>query len=262
MLELKGVSKAFFKGTVNERVALEDVSLELLRGDFAMILGSNGSGKSSLFNAICGKFELDSGQVFLDGKRIDPLPDYKRALEIGRIMQDPMKGTAPGMTIEENLSLAYTRKAKKSFFAVSKKDRGVFRQALEGLGMGLEDRLTDKVGLLSGGQRQAVALLMATIAEPKLLLFDEHTAALDPAAAKKVMEMTVAVAHQKQIAAMVITHDINAAIMHGNRILMMNEAKIALDIASGQKKELTPEKLLELYSQKSNTPLPDRVILG
>lgn len=254
-LELKKVNKTFFSGTVNEKTALRDISFRLSKDDFVTIIGSNGSGKSTLFNAICGTFFIDSGSILLDGKEIKNIPDYKRAYFIGRIFQDPMKGTAPHMTVEENLSLAYGRKAGKSFFAVNRRDCKKFKELLAMLDLGLEDRMTTKIGLLSGGQRQAVSLLMSAIAEPKLLLLDEHTAALDPATAKKVLDITISVVEKTGNAAMMITHDIRAALDVGNRTIMMDEGRIILDISGEERKGMTVEKLLQLYSKESKKQL-------
>jgi putative ABC transport system ATP-binding protein len=253
MLELINVSKTFFPGTINERKALKSINLKLEPGDFITIIGSNGAGKSTLFNAICGSFPIDSGSILLGGKEIKKLPDYKRSLSIGRLFQDPMKGTAPHLTIEENLSLAYGN--SRHFFAVNRKNRAKFRELLSALELGLEDRMTTKIGLLSGGQRQAVSLLMATISEPKLLLLDEHTAALDPATAKKVLEITVSIVEQSRTPTMMITHDIRAALEVGTRTIMMDEGRIILDIKGEERKNMTVEKLLQLYSKESKKQL-------
>ena len=255
MLELINVSKTFFPGTINERKALLDINLSLEAGDFITIIGSNGAGKSSLFNAICGSFPIDSGSILLDGKEFKNFPDFKRALSIGRLFQDPMKGTAPHLTIEENLSLAYGSKGGRHFFAVNRKNREKFRELLAALELGLEDRMTAKIGLLSGGQRQAVSLLMATISEPKLLLLDEHTAALDPATAKKVLEITVSIVDKSKTPTMMITHDIRAALEVGTRTIMMDEGRIILDIRGEERKNMTIEKLLQLYSKESKKQL-------
>jgi putative ABC transport system ATP-binding protein len=215
-----------------------------------------------LFNAICGKFAVDAGAVILDGEDVTRAPDYKRALDIGRIQQDPAKGTAPGMTIEENLSLAYTRKAGKSFFAVSKRDRAIFSERLAALDMGLEARLAAKAGSLSGGQRQALALLMATIAEPKLLLLDEHTAALDPVAAGKVMAVTMAAARENKVTTLMITHDISEALANASRVLMMDAGQVILDISGDGKKNLTVAELLRLYNNQAKKELAtDRILM-
>ncbi len=262
MLRLENVKKTFYPGTPNEKKALNGVSLHLEPGDFVTIIGSNGAGKSTLFNAIGGTFWLDSGSIYLDGKNITAWKDYRRAFDIGRLFQDTLKGTAPNMTIEENLALAYTRKAKKSLFAVSRRDRDYFRSLLQQLDLGLEDRLKAKVGQLSGGQRQAVSLLMCTIAEPKLLLLDEHTAALDPATAEKVLKITVDLVRNGHITTMMITHDIQAALSIGNRTIMMDDGQIILDISGKEREEMTVERLLTCYSEASKKKLAnDRMLL-
>ena len=263
MLELDNIKKTFHPGTVNEKKALTGVTLKVDKGDFITIIGSNGAVKSTLFNAICGSFPIDSGKITLDGKDITAMPDYKRALDIGRLFQDPMKGTAPNMTIEENMSLAYCRKAQKSFFAVNKRDSDYFRELLSQLGLGLEDRMKTKIGLLSGGQRQAVSLLMSTISDPKLLLLDEHTAALDPATAAKVLDITVNIVNKTQTATMMITHDMKAALRLGNRTIMMDDGNIILDISGEKRASMTVDDLLGLYSEKSRKQLTnDRMLLG
>ena len=263
MLRLNNIKKTFHAGTVNEKKALDGVTLNVDEGEFVTILGSNGAGKSTLFNAICGSFMIDSGSISLGGKDITNMPDYKRALNIGRLFQDPMKGTAPNMTIEENLAMAYSRKAKRSFFAVNKRDSAYFRELLVKLDLGLEDRMTTKIGLLSGGQRQAVSLLMSTISGPELLLLDEHTAALDPATAKKVLDITVDIVNRTKTATMMITHDMNAALRLGTRTIMMDEGKIILDISGDERKNMTVENLLELYSKESKKRLAnDRMLFS
>lgn len=261
MLELDNIKKTFHPNTVNEKKALNGISLKVDNGDFITIIGSNGAGKSTLFNAICGSFMIDEGKILLDGKDITRCPDYKRAFDIGRLFQDPMKGTAPNMTIEENMSLAYCRKAQKSFFAVNKRDTNYFRELLAQLDLGLEDRMKTRIGLLSGGQRQAVSLLMSTISDPKLLLLDEHTAALDPATAKKVLDITVDIVGRTQTATMMITHDIRAALKLGNRTIMMDEGKIILDISGETRENMTVDELLSLYSKESKKQLAnDRML--
>jgi putative ABC transport system ATP-binding protein len=254
-LELINVSKTFFPGTINERKALKDITLSLESGDFLTIIGSNGAGKSTLFNAICGSFMIDRGSILLDGKEISNMPDYKRAVSIGRLFQDPMKGTAPHLTIEENLSLAYGNKGGKHFFAVNRKNRAKFRELLSALELGLEDRMTTKIGLLSGGQRQAVSLLMATISEPKLLLLDEHTAALDPATAKKVLAITVSIVAQTQTPTMMITHDIRAALEVGTRTIMMDEGRIVLDIKGEERMNMTLKSFCSYIPKRAKKQL-------
>ena len=252
MLEIKNVSKTFAKDTVNEHKALNNINLTLNDGEFVTIVGSNGAGKSTLFNMICGTFEQDKGRIILDGKDISFMPEHKRARLVGRVFQDPMKGTAPNMTIEENLALAYSR-AGSSFFsqAIGKKKREYFREHLARFDMGLEDRMKTKIGLLSGGQRQVVTLLMCTIVTPKLLLLDEHTAALDPVTADKVMKITNNIVKENNITTMMITHNMRDAITHGNRLIMMWEGKIILDIQGEEKKKLTVKDLLDKFEEAS-----------
>lgn len=263
ILSIKNITKAFNKGTTNEKIALNKLSFELEKGDFVTMLGSNGAGKSTLFNAILGTFYVDSGSIVLDGKNITYMKDYKRAMDIGCLFQNPLRGTAPNMTIEENLSLAYGRKASKSFFAMNKKDSDYFRQLLAELDLGLEDRMKTKIGLLSGGQRQAVSLLMSTISKPKLLLLDEHTAALDPQTAEKVLKITKKIVERDKISTMMITHNINSALAYGNRTIMMDDGKIILDIKGVERDNMTVEKLLECYSGASNKQLAtDRMLFS
>jgi len=264
MLTLNNISKTFFKNTVNEKKAIDNISLHLDRGEFVSILGTNGAGKSTLFNAISGSFLTDSGNIYLDGKNITGLCEHRTAKIIGRMFQDPLKGTAPNMTIEENLSLAYSKTSKFSLSAgVKRKDRIYFKEILSTLGLGLEDRLKTKVGLLSGGQRQALTLLMATIVTPKLLLLDEHTAALDPATAKKVLKITNDIIYKDNITTFMITHNIANALSMGTRTIMMDEGKIVLDIKGEERNNMTAEGLLKLYSQKNNKQLDnDRILFS
>lgn len=262
MLDLRNVSKTFYPGTVNEKKALNCINLHLEQGDFVTIIGSNGAGKSTLFNAIAGSFFIDNGAILLDNRNITADPDYRRAYDIGRLMQDPMKGTAPSMTIEENLALAYTRKSKKGLFALNKSDASHFREILAALDLGLENRMKTKVGHLSGGQRQAITLLMCTISSPKLLLLDEHTAALDPAAAQKILKITTDIVNENKITTMMITHDIKAALSLGNRTIMMDEGEIILDIKCEKREKLTVEELLTYYSMERKKQLTnDRMLL-
>ena len=249
MLRLENISKTFHPGTVNEKAALKNVELHLAPGDFVTILGSNGAGKSTLFNAIAGAFPPDSGKVILDGRDITALPDYKRSKFIGRLFQDPLRGTAPNMSIEENLALAYMRAAHGTspFSRISKADRAGFREKLAQLELGLEDRMDTPVGLLSGGQRQALTLLMATLVTPKLLLLDEHTAALDPATAEKVLELTRRIVAENRITCLMITHNLSSALALGSRTILMQEGRIALDIAGPQRQTMTPDDLLHLF---------------
>ena len=265
MLKLSNISKTFGIGTVNEKTALRDVSLHLEAGDFVSVLGSNGAGKSTLFGAIAGTFTPDTGSVILDGKDITRLPDYKRSKFIGRMFQDPLKGTAPNMTIEENLALAYLRAShqRSPFSMVTKKDREDFRERLCQLGLGLEDRMKHPVGLLSGGQRQALTLLMATLVTPKLLLLDEHTAALDPGTAEKVLELTQKIVKEHNITCLMITHNIATALELGNRTIMMNDGRIVLDLKDDARKGLTTEALLEMFRHSPSTSLnDDRIIFS
>ena len=265
MLSIEHVSKTFNPGTVNEKKALEDVSLHLERGDFVTLIGSNGAGKSTLFTAIAGGFVPDSGRIVLDGRGITFLPDYRRSREIGRLFQDPLKGTAPRMTIEENLALAYLRASKGGggiFSTIKAKDRDFFREKLATLGLGLEDRLTQPVGLLSGRQRQALTLLMATLVTPKLLLLDEHTAALDPATAEKVLELTKKIVAQQNITCMMVTHNISSALELGNRTIMMDGGRIVFELSGEERRNMTVEELLRRFKQQTNRQLDnDRMLL-
>ena len=265
MLELKNVGKTFNAGTVNEKVALQGVNLTLAPGDFATIVGSNGAGKSTLFNAIAGSFLPDTGTILLDGQDITFWPDYKRSKGIGRMFQDPLKGTAPHMTIEENLALAYLRASGHTspFSRISKTDRAQFAERLAALGLGLEDRMKQPVGLLSGGQRQALTLLMATLVTPKLLLLDEHTAALDPATADKVLALTKQIVAEHKITCLMITHNMHDALSLGNRTLMMDAGRIVLDIAGPERAGLTVPDLLLRFSKQAGHDLDDdRVLLS
>ena len=266
MLKLNNVSKTFNPGTVNEKKALEQVSLHLEAGDFVTIVGSNGAGKSTLFNAIAGAFYVDEGSVVLAGEDITFKPEYKRSREMGRLFQDPMRGTAPNMTIEENLALAYLRTAKhqNAFFSrTSKADKAMFREQLALLGMGLEDRMRQPVGLLSGGQRQALTLLMATMVPPKVLLLDEHTAALDPATAEKVLEITKEVVARNQITTLMVTHNMQHALDLGNRTLMMDSGRIILDIKDQERAGLAVSDLLERFRAGAGKQLDnDRILLS
>ena len=262
MLKLENIHLTFNPGTVNEKKALEGLNLQLEKGDFVTILGSNGTGKSTLFNTIAGTYRPDSGKVYLDGKDITSLPDYKRSKDIGRLFQDPLKGTAPNMTIEENLALAYLRAnhATSPFSMISKKDRAEFREKLSMLGLGLEDRMNQPVGLLSGGQRQALTLLMATLVTPKILLLDEHTAALDPGTAEVVLELTKKIVAENGITCLMITHNLASSLELGNRTIMMRSGRIALDIKNEQRQGLTPDDLLKLF--RSQGLDNDRIMLS
>lgn len=264
MLEIKNVSKCFGRGTANEHQALKNLNLKLRQGDFATVLGSNGAGKSTLFNMICGNVQPDEGRILLDGKDITFLPEHKRALQIGRIFQDPMMGSAPSLTIEENLALAYSKQKKRSFsFAVSAGERKAFRERLSEFEMDLENRMQTKVGLLSGGQRQVVTLLMATLVPPKLLLLDEHTAALDPGTAEKVMRITNEIVNRDRITTMMITHNMDQALVTGNRTIMMDGGGILFDMSQKEREGLTAGALVELYAeQKKRSFANDRMLLG
>ena len=264
MLELKNVSKAFNPGTVNEKKALDGLSVSLADGDFVTIVGSNGAGKSTLFNAVAGDFYVDEGSVTLDGRDITYLPAYRRSRQIGRLFQDPMRGTAPHMTIEENLALAYLRTAKhqRAFFSrVSRADKAFFREQLSRLDMGLEDRMRQPVGLLSGGQRQALTLLMCTMVPPKLLLLDEHTAALDPATAEKVLALTREIVEEHHITTLMITHNMKNALELGTRTFMMDGGRIVLDIQGQERQGLTVEDLLERFRAGAGKELDNDRIL-
>ena len=261
MLDISHISKTFNPGTVNEKKALTDLSLHLDAGDFVTIIGSNGAGKSTLFNAISGSFFVDSGSICVDGVDVTFMPEYKRAKHIGRLFQDPMRGSAPGMTIEENLALAAG--SGGWFSHMTKKDRENFREKLALLNMGLEDRMKQPVGLLSGGQRQALTLLMATMVPPWLLLLDEHTAALDPATAEKVLEITRQVVSENHITTMMVTHNMQDALALGNRTLMMNEGRILFDVSGEERKGLTVKDLLERFKTEAGKGLDnDRMLLG
>ncbi len=252
MLEIKNVSKTFNPGTINEKRALSNLSLSLSDGDFVTVIGGNGAGKSTLLNAVAGVWPVDSGAILIDGENVTGMPEYKRAKYIGRVFQDPMMGTAPNMQIEENLALAMRRGKKRGLkWGVTSAEREVYREKLATLGLGLEDRLTAKVGLLSGGQRQALTLLMASLQTPKLLLLDEHTAALDPGTAKKVLELSDKIISENKLTALMITHNMTDAIRHGNRLIMMDRGRIVLDISGEEKNRLTKADLLERFAEKT-----------
>ena len=261
MLQINNISKTFNPGTVNEKKAVSGLSLHLAEGDFVTIIGSNGAGKSTLFNAVCGDFYTDSGSIILGGKDITFQPSYVRSKDIGRLFQDPMRGSAPGMTIEDNLYLAAG--SGGSFSHISRADRERFREKLALLGMGLEDRMKQPVGLLSGGQRQALTLMMATMVPPKLLLLDEHTAALDPGTAAKVLEITKNVVAEHNITTMMITHNMTDALELGNRTLMMDSGRIVLDIKGEEREGLTVPDLLERFRSGAGKKLDnDRILLS
>lgn len=248
MIILENITKTFGKGTINEMKALDDVTFHGKAGEFITIIGSNGAGKSTLMNCIAGVFPVDGGRIILGGNDVTRLPEHKRALRIGRVFQDPMKGTAFDMTIEENLSIAYNKTRKRGLQpGISRADREMFRERLSLLDMGLEDRMKEKVRLLSGGQRQALTLFMAVISKPDLLLLDEHTAALDPSAARKVLELTDRFAADGHMCTMMITHNMKAALEHGSRTILMQAGRIVMDISGAEREGMTVEKLVEKF---------------
>ncbi len=265
MLRLTNVSKTFNPGTVNEKQALRGLSLHLAPGDFATVIGSNGAGKSTLLNAVAGSFYVDAGSIVLGGRDVTFLPEHKRSRSIGRLFQDPLRGTAPSMTIEENLALAYLRARENTapLSRISKKDRAFFRERLALLGMGLEDRVKQPVGLLSGGQRQALTLLMATMVPPQLLLLDEHTAALDPAAAEKVLALTKDVVAREKITCLMVTHNMSQALALGSRTLMMADGQIVLDVSGAERAGMTVDDLLSRFRAGTGKALDnDRMLLS
>lgn len=262
MLELKNIYKTFNPGTVTEKRALTGLNLVLNDGDFVTVIGGNGAGKSTMLNAISGTYIPDAGEILLDGVNITKMPEHKRAKFLGRVFQDPMLGTAADMEIVENLALASRRgKIRGLGWGISAKEKTLYREKLAELGLGLEDRMNSKVGLLSGGQRQAVTLLMASLASPKLLLLDEHTAALDPKTAAKVLELTDKIVEESHLTTLMITHNMRDAIKHGNRLIMMNAGKIVVDVSGEEKKKLTVEDLLEMFTKASGTA-SDRMLLS
>ncbi len=264
MLKITDLCKTFNPGTVNAKTALDHLNLELKNGDFVTVIGGNGAGKSTLLNAIAGVWRPDSGTIEIDGIDVTGMPEHKRAQFLGRVFQDPMKGTSPDMEIAENLAIASRRGMKRKFVpGVKKADRARYRELLKSLELGLEDRLSAKVGLLSGGQRQAVTLLMATMNRPRLLLLDEHTAALDPKTAAKVLELTDQIVHKHQLTTLMITHNMKDAIAHGNRLIMMHEGRVIIDVSGEEKKKLTVEQLLGLFNQASGGgAINDRMVLS
>ncbi len=262
MLEIKTIWKTFNAGTVNEKQALRGVDLTLNDGDFCTVIGGNGAGKSTMLNAVAGTFAVDSGSISIGGVDVTRLPEYKRAAYIGRVFQDPMMGTAPTMQIEENLALAARRGQRRGLrWGITKEERARYRELLQGLDLGLEDRLTSKVGLLSGGQRQALTLLMASLKKPKLLLLDEHTAALDPKTAAKVLELSDRIVAENGLTTMMVTHNMKDAIQHGNRLIMMFNGRIVIDVSGEEKKKLTVPQLLELFSKVSGSDEADDKLL-
>ena len=262
MLKITGICKVFNPGTVNEKQALRGVDLHLTPGQFVTVIGGNGAGKSTLLNSVAGVYPVESGTIEIDGVDVTHLPEYRRAKYIGRVFQDPMMGTAATMQIEENLALAARRgKFRNLLPGITAKERAEYREQLKILGLGLEDRMTAKVGLLSGGQRQALTLLMATLKQPKLLLLDEHTAALDPKTAAKVLEVTEKIVKQNNLTTLMITHNMRDAIAYGDRLIMMYDGKIVVDVSGEEKKKLTVEQLLDLFSRASGSDEADDKLL-
>lgn len=266
MLQMVNVSKTFNPGTINEKTALSNVNLEMKKGDFATIVGSNGAGKSTLFNAITGAFYTDTGAIILDGEDITFKKEYLRSRDIGHLFQDPLRGTAPHMSIEENMALAYLKASynqKSLFSSISRKEKELFREHLSQLNMGLEDRMKNPVGLLSGGQRQALTLVMATMVTPKILLLDEHTAALDPATAEKVLDLTKQIVAERNLTCLMVTHNMHQALEVGNRTLMMYNGKIILDKSGTERAAMGVEDLLEQFKIQAGKELDnDRILLS
>jgi len=264
MLEINNIWKTFNAGTVNEKQALRGLSLTLKDGDFCTVIGGNGAGKSTMMNSVAGTYPVDSGSILIGGVDVTRLPEYKRAKYIGRVFQDPMMGTAATMQIEENLALAMRRGQKRTLrIGITRQEREEYKEMLKILDLGLENRLTSKVGLLSGGQRQALTLLMATLQKPKLLLLDEHTAALDPKTAAKVLDATERIVQRDHLTTLMITHNMRDAIAHGNRLVMLSEGRIVIDVSGEEKKNLTVPQLLELFSKASGTEeTSDKLLLS
>ena len=264
MLQIIDIYKTFNAGTINEKRALQGLNLHIKPGEFVTVIGGNGAGKSTLMNSVSGAYTVDEGKILIDGVDVTHLPEHKRASFIGRVFQDPMMGTAATMQIEENMALAARRGKIRSLMpGITNKERAYYREQLATLGLGLEDRMTTKVGLLSGGQRQALTLLMAVLKEPKLLLLDEHTAALDPKTAAKVLEATQKIVEKNNLTTLMITHNMRDAITYGNRLIMMNNGQIAVDISGEEKKNLTVQQLLDLFSQASGTEeVNDKLLLS
>ena len=263
MLDLREISKTFNAGTINEKVALNGLSLHMNEGDFVTVIGSNGAGKSTLLNAIAGTWPVDKGSITIGGVDVTGLPEFKRAGLIGRVFQDPMTGTAPNMQLDENLALAYRRGERRGLrWGVTKAERSLYREQLKTLELGLEDRMRVKVGTLSGGQRQALTLFMATLKKPKLLLLDEHTAALDPATAAKVLELSEKLVSEQHLTCLMITHNMTDAIRYGNRLIMMDAGRIILDISGEEKQRLTKQDLLERFAQLGSGEVSDATMLS
>ena len=262
MLEIKEIWRTFNAGTVNEKQALRGVSLTLNDGDFVTVIGGNGAGKSTMLNAVAGTFPVDAGTISIGGTDVTHLPEFKRAKFIGRVFQDPMMGTAPTMQIVENLALAARRGQSRGLkWGITKAEKEQYQEMLRKLDLGLEDRLTSKVGLLSGGQRQALTLLMASLQKPKLLLLDEHTAALDPKTAAKVLELSDRIVEENHLTTMMVTHNMKDAIVHGNRLIMMYDGRIVIDVSGEEKKKLTVPQLLDLFSKVSGSDEADDKLL-
>ena len=262
MLELKNICKTFNPGTINAKVALNHLNLTLKDGDFCTVIGGNGAGKSTMLNAVAGVFTVDSGSIVIDGQDVTRLPEYKRASLLGRVFQDPMMGTAPTMQIEENLALAARRGQRRGLkWGITAVERADYKELLRSLDLGLEDRMTAKVGLLSGGQRQALTLLMAALKRPKLLLLDEHTAALDPKTAAKVLTLSDQIVEENGLTTLMITHNMKDAIQHGNRLIMMDAGRVVVDISGEEKKKLTVPDLLALFSRASGSEEADDKLL-
>ncbi len=265
MLDINHIAKTFNPGTITEKIALRDVDLHLEEGDFVTVIGGNGAGKSTMLNAISGVFSVDAGSIIIDGHDVTSLPEHRRALYLGRVFQDPMTGTAATMTIEENMALAHRRGQKRSPFrwGISSSEKKLYRDELARLGLGLEDRMSARVGLLSGGQRQALTLLMATLKKPRLLLLDEHTAALDPKTAAKVLHLTRELIADNHLTALMVTHNMKDALQYGNRIVMMHEGKIIVDVDRQTKTSLRVDDLLQMFEHTSGAALDnDRMLLG
>lgn len=264
MLKINNIYKTFNPGTINEKTALNGLSLHLKDGDFVTVIGGNGAGKSTMLNAVAGTWFVDEGSILIDGVDVTKLPEHKRAAYLGRVFQDPMTGTAATMEIQENLALAKRRGKKRGLrIGITKAERAEYHELLKVLGLGLENRMTSKVGLLSGGQRQALTLLMATLQKPKLLLLDEHTAALDPKTAAKVLEITDMIVNRDKLTTLMITHNMKDAITHGNRLIMMNNGKVILDIEGEEKKKLTVRDLLDQFERASGEQFSsDSALLG
>ena len=262
MLEIREVSKTFYAGTVNEKRALQKLSLTLNEGDFVTVIGGNGAGKSTLLNAVAGVWPVDSGSIAVGGVDVTHMPEHRRAGLIGRVFQDPMLGTAPSMQIEENLALAARRGKRRGLgWGVTRKEREHYREQLRKLDLGLEGRMTSRVGLLSGGQRQALTLLMASLRRPQLLLLDEHTAALDPKTAARVLELSDRIVEENRLTTLMVTHNMRDAIAHGNRLVMMYDGRVVIDVSGEEKRHLTVPELLELFSEVSGSDEADDKLL-